>query len=44
MSNPVTERRGMRIALIGASLVYMLLFLVLPVVTVFVEALRRGAA
>jgi sulfate transport system permease protein len=42
MSNPVTERRGMRIALIGASLVYMLLFLVLPVVTVFVEALRRG--
>lgn len=42
MSNPITEGRGMRLALIGASLVYMLLFLVLPVVTVFVEALRRG--
>ncbi|MHB1206733.1 MAG: sulfate ABC transporter permease subunit CysW [Rhodospirillaceae bacterium] len=42
MSNPITEARGMRLALIGASLVYMLLFLVLPVVTVFVEALRRG--
>jgi sulfate transport system permease protein len=42
MSNPITERRGIRIALIGASLVYMLLFLVLPVVTVFVEALRKG--
>ena len=32
----------MRLVLIGAALVYMLLFLVLPVVTVFTEALRRG--
>ncbi len=40
--NPITEGRAMRIGLITASLAYMLLFLVLPVVTVFVEALGKG--
>ena len=42
MSNPVSESRGVRIVLIAVSLLYILLFLVLPVVTVFTEALRRG--
>ncbi len=41
--NPIAEGRGLRIALIAASLLYMLVFLVLPVVTVFTEALGKGA-
>ncbi|MBX7200730.1 MAG: sulfate ABC transporter permease subunit CysW [Rhodospirillaceae bacterium] len=40
--NPITERRGLRAGLIAASLLYILLFLVLPVVTVFTEALGKG--
>ena len=40
--NPITEGRGLKITLIAVSLVYILLFLVLPVVTVFTEALGKG--
>ena len=40
--NPITEGAVVRLGLIAASLVYMLLFLVLPVVTVFAEGLARG--
>jgi sulfate/thiosulfate transport system permease protein len=39
---PVTESSPVRAVLIGLSLIYMLFFLVLPVVVVFAEALDRG--
>ena len=38
----VTEPRGVRWLLTGVALVFMALFLVLPLVAVFVEALRQG--
>ena len=38
----VSEGRGLRFALIGGSLLYMVLFLLLPVVAVFTEALQKG--
>jgi sulfate/thiosulfate transport system permease protein len=40
----VTETPAMRASLVAASLVYILFFLVLPVVVVFTEALDRGFA
>jgi sulfate transport system permease protein len=39
---PTTERSGVRAALIVVAVVFLLLFLLLPLVTVFVEALRPG--
>ena len=42
--NPVTESPRVKAALIAASLVYILFFLVLPVVVVFTEGLGRGVA
>ncbi len=39
-----TERGGVRIALIAIAVVFLAFFLLLPLVTVFVEALRGGAA
>ena len=39
-----TEPRGIRVLLIGVALVFMGLFLVLPLVAVFVEAFRAGFA
>lgn len=39
---PITESSRTRVLLVGASLVYILFFLVLPVVVVFTEALARG--
>lgn len=40
--NAITESRGVKSTLIGVGLVYILLFLVLPVVVVFKEALGKG--
>ena len=40
---PLTESRWVRAALITAALVFLLLFLILPLLIVFVEALREGA-
>jgi sulfate transport system permease protein len=39
---PTSERKGVRIVLIAIAVVFLLLFLLLPLVTVFVEALRGG--
>ena len=39
---PLAEPRGVRIALIAIALVFLLLFLIIPLVAVFVEALREG--
>jgi sulfate transport system permease protein len=39
---PLTESRGARIALIAVALGFLLLFLVLPLIVVFAEALRAG--
>ncbi|MGF6211115.1 sulfate ABC transporter permease subunit CysW [Comamonas sp. 4034] len=41
-TSTVTEPRWVRWSLIGAALVFMLVFLVLPLLAVFVEALRKG--
>ncbi|MFG5775499.1 sulfate ABC transporter permease subunit CysW [Comamonas sp. J-3] len=41
-TSTVTEPRWVRWTLIGIALVFMLLFLVLPLLAVFVEALRKG--
>ena len=41
-TSTVTEPRWVRWSLIGIALVFMLLFLVLPLLAVFVEALRKG--
>lgn len=40
--NPVNESRGTRALLIGIAVTFLLLFLILPLVLVFVEALRNG--
>lgn len=40
--SPVTERRGTRLILIGLTILLLVLFLVLPLVTVFMEAFRAG--
>ncbi|MEN3952988.1 sulfate ABC transporter permease subunit CysW [Iodidimonas sp. SYSU 1G8] len=40
--NPVNESRGTRVLLIGIAVTFLLLFLILPLVLVFVEALRNG--
>ena len=37
-----TERAGMRLALIAVALLFLALFLLLPLIAVFVEALRAG--
>jgi sulfate/thiosulfate transport system permease protein len=37
-----TERRGVRILLIAVAVVFLLFFLLLPLITVFVEAFRYG--
>jgi sulfate transport system permease protein len=39
---PTTERRGVRIVLIATAVAFLALFLLLPLVTVFVEALTPG--
>jgi sulfate/thiosulfate transport system permease protein len=39
---PTTERRGVRIVLIAVAVLFLVLFLLLPLVTVFVEALKPG--
>lgn len=45
VSTPATtEKPGVRIALIAAAMVFLGFFLLLPLVTVFVEALRPGMA
>jgi sulfate transport system permease protein len=41
-TNPVNESRGTRVVLIGIAVTFLLLFLILPLVLVFVEALRNG--
>ena len=41
-TSTVTEPRWVRWSLIGVALVFMLVFLVLPLLAVFVEALRKG--
>ena len=38
-----TESTGVRVVLITLALVFLLLFLVLPLAAVFTEALRKGA-
>ena len=43
MRLPLTEPAHVRVALIGLALVFLALFLVLPLVVVFVEAFREGA-
>jgi sulfate/thiosulfate transport system permease protein len=40
---PLTESRWLRAVLIAAALLFLLLFLILPLVAVFTEALREGA-
>jgi sulfate transport system permease protein len=39
---PTTERKGVRILLIAISVVFLLFFIVLPLLIVFVEALSPG--
>jgi sulfate/thiosulfate transport system permease protein len=41
-ASPTTERGWVRILLIATSIAFLTLFLVLPLVVVFVEALRKG--
>ena len=41
---PLAEPRGVRVALIGIALLFLLLFLIIPLVAVFTEALREGVA
>jgi sulfate transport system permease protein len=41
--DPVTEPRAVRWALTGVALIFLALFLVVPLVAVFHEALRKGA-
>jgi sulfate transport system permease protein len=43
-SREMTEPKGVRLALIGVTLFYFALFLLLPLVAVFYEALKKGAA
>jgi sulfate transport system permease protein len=43
-SLPLTESSGARLALIGVALLFVALFLVLPLLVVFVEALANGLA
>jgi sulfate transport system permease protein len=43
-ARPTTERRGVRLLLITISVVFLGLFVVLPLIIVFVEALRPGIA
>jgi sulfate/thiosulfate transport system permease protein len=40
---PLTEPRSVRAILVAAALLFLLLFLILPLVAVFTEALREGA-
>jgi sulfate transport system permease protein len=40
--SPISEAPWVRVALIGVALAFLALFLFLPLVSVFVEALRRG--
>ncbi|HEX6560108.1 MAG TPA: hypothetical protein VF021_11615, partial [Longimicrobiales bacterium] len=42
LNEQVTERRSVRYALIGTALLFLGVFLVLPVVAVFAQALRAG--
>jgi sulfate/thiosulfate transport system permease protein len=41
--DPVTEPRAVRLALTGVALIFLALFLVVPLAAVFHEALRKGA-
>jgi sulfate transport system permease protein len=41
-ARPTTERRGVRIALISVAVLFLLVFLLLPLLTVFVEAFSSG--
>ncbi len=41
-ASPTTERKGVRILLIAISVVFLLFFVVLPLITVFIEALAPG--
>jgi sulfate/thiosulfate transport system permease protein len=41
-ASPTTERKGVRILLIAVSVVFLLFFVVLPLIIVFVEALAPG--
>ena len=41
---PLSEPNWMRMLLIGCALLFLLLFLILPLIAVFVEALREGVA
>ena len=40
---PTAERAAVRVTLIAIALIFLALFLVLPLLTVFVEAFRKGA-
>ena len=44
LSAATTERPAMRALLIAFALAFLALFLILPVVVVFAEALRKGVA
>jgi len=44
MTSAVTESRGWRWALMGVAFVFLAIFLVLPLVLVFMEAFRKGVA
>jgi sulfate/thiosulfate transport system permease protein len=41
---PLAEPAGVRLALIAGALLFLLLFLILPLATVFTEALRQGVS
>ncbi|GAB1580606.1 sulfate ABC transporter permease subunit CysW [Phyllobacterium phragmitis] len=43
-ANAITESRSARYALLAIAFAFLALFLVLPLVTVFIEAFRKGAA
>ena len=42
MARPTTEPRGVRLLLIGVALAFLGLFLVMPLVVVFHQALEKG--
>ena len=44
MARPTTERIAVRLLLIAAALVFLALFLVLPLAIVFQQALEKGLA
>ncbi|WP_081629221.1 sulfate ABC transporter permease subunit CysW [Methylopila sp. M107] len=42
LPSPVTESRGAKILLIGVAVAFLVFFLLLPLIAVFTEALRKG--